>query len=119
MTALYYYWYRINTERTIAELRKALVEEYLSAAASGADEDWSAGPDTTYHYRLIPYERVPVVSDDWIDRRRRRHGYQRKYIREALRRLKTRRPEVLYARDAPLLLTHRGKWVGIAPVILL
>ena len=112
-----YYWYRINTEHTIGELRVGMVEEYLSEATSGADSDWGSGPGTTYHYRLIPYERIPVVPDDWIDRRRRRHGYQKHYIREAMRRLKTRHPEVLYARDAPLLLTHRGRWVGVSPVI--
>ena len=100
-----YYWYRVDTAHIIGELRRGLIEEYLSESGFGSA------------YRLIPFERVPLLADDWDERDPDSHGYEEGYVREACRRLKTERPEVLYASDAPLLLTHRGRWIGVAPVI--
>ena len=88
-----------------------MVEVYLSEATAGFYDDWQ---EMSYHYRLIPLRAVPILPDDYDGQR---HGYEREYIEEAMRRLGTRSPECLYARDAPLLLTHRGRWIGVAPVI--
>ena len=101
-----HYWYRVDTAHIIGELRRGLIEEYLSDLSSSG-----------YHYRLIPYARIPLLADDWDERDPDSHGYEEGYVREACRRLKTERPEVLYASDAPLLLTHLGRWIGVAPVI--
>jgi hypothetical protein len=106
-----YYWYRLSADHTIGELRRSLLEEYLSEAATGPSMAWP-GPPKRYHYQLIPFSAVPIIGDDEDGA-----GYERHRIDEALRRLKTRCPEALYAHDAPLLLTHRGRWVGVSPVI--